>query len=124
MGRRGDGGCWARAATSGCNVGRGYHDCTINASDLESLAMEFGGELSASDIAKCSLAQQLDRSTNTWAMGASDFRHRGRSGEERGRREWERALGIGGHLEGIGKQYRSSSRQYLINHGRRCSGVR
>ena len=32
-----------------------------NACTARNLAMEFGGELSASDIAKCSLAQQLDR---------------------------------------------------------------
>ena len=57
-----------------------------NASHLESLAMEFGGELSASDIAKCSLAQQLDRFTITWAIGgqiSGKGKERGREGNGR-----------------------------------------
>lgn len=33
--------------------------------------MELGGELSGSDIAKCSLAQQLDRFTNERATGVN-----------------------------------------------------
>lgn len=44
--------------------------------------MEFGGELSASDIAKCSLAQQLDRFTNTWITGKG--KESGRKGDGKG----------------------------------------
>lgn len=51
----------------------------------------------------------------------SDFRQRereGKGGEWKGRGEWKRALGIGEHLEGNGKQVDHLLDDILFNHCR------